>query len=183
MANEYSAADLQDFLAHASERGLMPAATAQALAVASRNVLGVLTDEERKDLRRLDLDAVVKRFTNKRAKEFNPSSLKEYGRRVHRAVELFRQWRDDPAGFSVKTRATSAAARKQGNQGVAPAVAATNSAGFDEPSSARTAGSYDSAISLRPGTVVTIRNVPDDLTTAEAERLAQFVRMLAVNRE
>ncbi len=67
MANGYSKADLLDFLAHASDKGLMPAATATALGVASRNVLGVLGDDEGDDLRKLDLEAVIKRFNNKRA--------------------------------------------------------------------------------------------------------------------
>jgi hypothetical protein len=45
MENAYSVDDLLEFLDHAGDRGLMPAATAQALAVASRNVLGILGDE------------------------------------------------------------------------------------------------------------------------------------------
>ena len=46
MANGYSADDLLEFLDHAGDKGLMPAATAQALAVATRNVLGILSDVE-----------------------------------------------------------------------------------------------------------------------------------------
>jgi hypothetical protein len=68
--------NLLEFLDHAGERGLMPAATARALGVATRNVLAVLTDQEKADLRNQDLDAVIKRFNNKRARDFNPSSLK-----------------------------------------------------------------------------------------------------------
>ena len=51
MANAYSLEDLLEFLDHASDRGLIPTATARALAVAARNVMGVLTDEERRDLK------------------------------------------------------------------------------------------------------------------------------------
>ena len=91
MANKYSAEDILGFLDHASEHGLMPTTTAQSLAVAARNVFGILSDDERADLNRLDLNAVIKRFNNRRAKDFNPSSLKEYGRRVHRAIDLYTQ--------------------------------------------------------------------------------------------
>ena len=97
MANSYSADDLLEFLDHAGDKGLMPAATAQALAVATRNVVGILTENEKADLSQLDIDAAIKRFTNKRAKDFNPSSLKEYGRRIRRAVELFLAWREGSA--------------------------------------------------------------------------------------
>jgi hypothetical protein len=177
MANTYSVDDLLEFLDHAGDKGLMPAATAQALAVATRNVLGVLTDNEKADLSRLDLDAVIKRFNNKRAKDFNPASLKEYGRRVRRAVELFLGWRDDPANFTIKTR-TSSASRKKDRR-----VESSDSSSNDTPLERipdETAGTYRSALPVRPGLVVTLLNIPYDLTSSEAERLANFIKMLAV---
>jgi len=180
MGNGYSADDLLDFLEHASDRGLMPTTTARALAVAARNVFGVLSDEERADLRPLDLEAVIKRFNNKRAKDFNPSSLKEYDRRVHRAVTLFFQWREDPANFAPKTRAiTTARAKDRNPQAEASSPTMTESEptySFATPSGR----SYQSAFPIRSGTVVTLSNIPIDLTSEEAERLAQFVRMLGV---
>ena len=175
MANAYSVDDLLEFLDHASDRGLMPAATAQALAVASRNVMAVLGDQEKEDLSSQDLDAVIKRFTNKRAKDFNPSSLKEYGRRVHRAVDLFLGWRNDPANFTVKTRATSGSRRKD-----RPEAAEEPSELRGSSEAAPHAGTFNSSVPVRPGLVVTIGNVPFDLSKAEAERIGVFVRMLAV---
>lgn len=112
MPNDHSAEELIDFLAHAGERGLMPAATAQALSVATRNVLSVLDEKERADLPLDDIDAIIRRFDNKRARDFNPASLKEYGRRLKRAVDLYLQWREDSANFAVETRATIAASKK-----------------------------------------------------------------------
>lgn len=179
MANGYSMEDLLDFLSHASERGLMPAATVQALAVATRNVLGVLSEEERADLRQTDLAKVIKRFNNKRAKEFSPSSLKEYGRRVHRAVDLFLKWREDPANFTVKTRATTTARSRERNNRPESVPAATAEGG-DTPLATPQQGGFQSAFPIRPGRVVSIVNIPNDLTPTEAERLASFVRMLAV---
>jgi hypothetical protein len=43
----------------------------------------------------------------------------------------------------------------------------------------RNPGGYQTAFPVRPGQIVTISNIPDDLTRAEAERLAQFIQMLA----
>lgn len=179
MANPYSMDDVVDFLTHASERGLMPATTTTSLAVAVRNVFGILTEDERGDLSRLDLDDVIRRFTNKRAREFSPSSLKEYGRRVHRAVDLFQSWRDDPANFSVKTRTTSAGEKRRRNGGATPKSRDVPAeTGADTPPA--NSGGYSSSISVRPDWVVTISNLPADLTPAEAERLAKFVRMLPI---
>jgi hypothetical protein len=177
MTNAYSVDDLLDFLEHATDRGLMPAATARALAVASRTVLGILTDDERADLSRLEVDAVIKRFVNKRAKDFNPTSLKEYGRRVRRAIELFLAWREDPANFSIKTRASnSSRKRERGAENGEPAKKGAP----PDAIPAQLAGTYQSSIPVRSGLVVTLANVPYDLTRAEAERLANFIKMLAV---
>lgn len=181
MANGYSVADLLEFLGHASDRGLMPAATATALGVASRNVLAVLDADEDQDLRKVELDAVIKRFTNKRAKDFNPSSLKEYARRVRKAVELFLSWREDPANFTVKTRTPLNTRRKESvsrsesvsDEGARPHIGPLISS--QDP------GGYQSSFPIRTGTVVTVSNIPSDLTAVEAERLAKFVRMLAVD--
>lgn len=177
MTNSYSVDELMDFLDHAGDRGLMPVATAQALAVAARNVLGVLTEDEKHDLSRLDLDGVIKRFNNRRAEDFNPSSLKEYGRRVHRAVELLLKWREDPANFTTKTR-TSTASRKRARAAEAGPTR-TGEVEYSWGVEQRPA-TYQSSLPIRPGLVITIANVPQDLTRAEAERIADFVRMLAV---
>lgn len=178
MVNAYSVADLLDFLSHASQRGLMPAATAQALAVACRNVFGVLGDEEEIDLRTADLDAITKRFTIKRARDFNPTSLKEYVRRARRAVDLYLQWRENPADFSVRTRATSS--RKDRAKPDAPASLSRGLEQNDQTPPVTQPGTYQSSFPVRPGRIVTVSNVPEDLSSAEAERLAQFIRMLAV---
>lgn len=176
--------DVLDFLSHASDRGLMPAATATALGVAVRNVLGVLTDEERHDLGQLDLDAVVKRFNNKRARDFSPSSLKEYGRRVQRAIELYQRWQNDPANFAVKTRATSTGNRKQRNgDGTPQQSEVALQLGREQTAAPATPnGGYASSIPIRPNWVVTVTNIPVDLTVAESERLTKFIRMLAVEQ-
>jgi hypothetical protein len=178
MANAYSAGDLLEFLDHAGNKGLMPAATAQALAVATRNVLGILSDDEKADLRQLNLDAAVTRFTNKRAKDFNPSSLKEYGRRVRRAVELFLSWRENPANFTIKTRTTTIGPHQR-EQGLTIAEPFAREASTDQAPN-EVAGTYRSSVPIRPGLVVTLVNIPNDLTSAEAERIAGFVRMLAL---
>lgn len=178
MPNGPSLDDLLGFLNHAGERGLMPVATAQALAVATRNVFSVLDDSERANLPLDDIDGVIRRFNNKRARDFNPASLKEYSRRVKRAIEMYLRWRDDPANFSVKTR-TANAGRKKGPNGnqTEPLSARPLPDDSDSPLMSRTAG-YHTAFPVRAGQVVTVSNIPHDLSRAEAERLAQFIRLL-----
>jgi hypothetical protein len=179
MTEADSEGDLLEFLAHASDRGLMPATTASALAVAVRNVLGILDENERANLGGVDLDAVIKRFNNKRAKDFNPSTVKAYGVRVRRAIELYREWQSDPANFSARTRAPRLSKGRTPN---APEDLESRPPQLPEPIPGfdATGRGYQSAFPIRPGTVVTLSNIPGDLTSDEAERLAQFVKMLAV---
>lgn len=186
MQNGNSVEDLLDFLNHAGERGLMPAATAQALAVATRNVFSVLDGAERSKLPLDDLDGVIRRFNNKRARDFRPASLKEYARRVRRAVEMYQQWKADPANFTVKTRATNTSGKKGRENGPAAAPAVSRAVSEDTEAAATplllhptTTGGYQTAFPLRPGQVVTISNVPPDMSPAEADRLAKFIRLLA----
>lgn len=181
MQDTHSADDLLDFLTHAAERGLMPAATAQALSVATRNVVSVLDDAERADLPLDDLDGIIRRFTNKRARDFNPATLKEYGRRLERAVSMYLRWREDPASFTVKTRATKSPKKKERGQPARQSEAPVSQPTPGEPSvrAVSDGSGYGTAFPVRPGQVVTIGNVPHDLTAAEAERLAQFIRLLA----
>jgi len=178
MPNMYSADDLFGFLEHASLMGLLPPATAAALAVACRNVLGVLSNEERKNLGQQDLDAVIQHFQNKRAKDFTAPTLKEYGRRLLRTVNLFQDWREDPVNFRPATRATS------------PARMRRNSVDLDDERASRVqpanavpytvSGTYQTTVPLGRDRIVTLLNVPANLTKAEAKRLATFVEMLVV---
>lgn len=188
MPNGHSLEDLLDFLSHAGERGLMPTATAQALGVASRNVFSVLDDAERSSLPFDDLEGVIRRFNNKRARDFNPASLKEYGRRVRRAVELYQQWKNDPANFTVKTRATNTS-KKRDKPTDRPANATqrgstsesieSSGGATSAPVIAEAVAGYRTAFPVRPGHVVVVENIPFDLSQGEAERLAQFIRLLA----
>jgi hypothetical protein len=175
MTNAYSIKDILGFLTYAGERGLMPVATASALAVATRNVFSVLEENEQENIAALDLDAVINRFNNKRAQDFNPKSLKEYESRVRRAVKLYEEWKANPSGFTVKTRNT----RKPKLE--TPIENAKNQANFfEDPQTSSGPETFTTSCPIGQGRVITLSNVPVDLTSKEAEKLAQFVSMLAV---
>ncbi|MEO7998543.1 MAG: hypothetical protein ABI852_13920 [Gemmatimonadaceae bacterium] len=182
MANDHSTDEVILFLQHAGERGMIPAATVQALAVASRNVFGILSANEKKDVRILKMDDVIKRFMNKRAKEFNPTSLKEYGRRTKKAVDLFTAWRKDPSNFNVKTRTTSrTTATGQVSQTGPHTTGNASVHEYSKPDIGIPSGNgYETTVPVRAGHLVTISNIPTDLTKAEAEKLAGLIQMLAV---
>jgi hypothetical protein len=113
MSSECSLDELLNFLALAGERELLPVATVQALAVATRKVFAALDDTERARPPLHDLEPIIRRFQKVRAEDLNPSSLTEYERRVRRAAELYLQWTHDPARFNLPTRATSRSTRRR----------------------------------------------------------------------
>ena len=195
MPEGYSTTDLLDFLEHAAQRGVMPAATAQSLAVACRTIFQILSEKERGDLRRLDLDAVTLRFAKKRARDFSAGTMEDYVSRLRRAVTIFLGWRGDPAHFRIPTRAGRGG---RGHTQPPIAVAGTGTdtgseytmvadagplSGGARASLPVSRGGYQTVVPLRPGHLITIANVPEDLSGEEAERLAQFVRMLAVQQD
>jgi len=185
MLPDHSSDALLGFLQHASDRGLMPATTAQALKVACRNVFATLSDAETVDVRALDVEAVIGRFTDQRADDFNPTTVTEYARRVRRAVELFLSWRSNPASLTVRTRATNS---HKPTPPVTVHDALVSDARHDyqyaypigDVAGSTSPGGYQTSVPLRAGQLVTLSNVPQDLTVQEAERLASFVRMLAI---
>ncbi|HVK40266.1 MAG TPA: hypothetical protein VNA88_17175 [Candidatus Kapabacteria bacterium] len=188
METEYSYDDLLEFLDHAGQRGIMPAASAGALASAARSILGPLEPQERANLRSVNVDAAIRRFTTKRAKDMTPSSLKVYGQRVRKALDYYFSWRDDPAGFAPATRASSELKSRRSGARLNDAATPAEDAAISDVRSqvlpvitGLMPNAYQTSLPIRPGHVVTISNIPHDLTEAEARRLGEFVRLLVVS--
>src|SRR6266513_2095553 len=89
----------------AAEKGQMNRNTAGALRTACVHVLGALDNWEQIDVTSLDVDDVIRRFQNLRARDFNPTSLNAYARRFRNAVASFLEHAKDPAGWKPISRA------------------------------------------------------------------------------
>lgn len=196
MSTTVSIDDLLDFLARAGRQGLMPIATTQALAVAVRTVFAVLDADEQAAIPLERLDSIVTRFGRRRAHDFNPTTLREYARRARRAIDLHAQWRADPDRFAPTTRATRGggartaydATDRTSTLGVAESLRSPRDddasvpreiAGASESGAMPRGDRYTTHFPVRPGSVITIADVPFDLTSHEAERLVAFVKLLA----
>src|SRR6266496_2402296 len=87
---------LVEHWAWAAEKGQMNRNTAGALRTACVHVLGALDNWEQIDVTSLDVDDVIRRFQNLRARDFNPTSLNAYARRFRNAVASFLEHAKDP---------------------------------------------------------------------------------------
>ena len=176
-----SGAAMIAFLDLVLERGDMIPATASALRT---GVKKVLDSEEAltSDMRNVEVDDLLRQFRNKNWGKLKEKSIEEYEKRFRQTVEMYRKWLNQEKDW-LPARSRNTTPRK-----AAPSKASTAAA--PAPTESRTpvlsglpevphTGMVTYPIVIRAGVRGTII-LPEDLTTKEAERVAVFVRALAL---
>jgi hypothetical protein len=164
----------------AAEKGLMNKNTAAGLRAACVQVLSVLDNWETTELRHLDVDETLRRFQNLRIKNFKPQSLEVYKRRFRQALASYTAFLANPGAWRPLTHERP----QRGAVFAAPDI---------DRAAAWTAGHVPNKIisheeinlitypfPLRSGTVAQLM-LPTDLTLSEVNRLAAFMRTLAID--
>src|SRR5690606_29043690 len=100
---DYSVEALLSFLDWAATKGKMNQRTAEGRKVACNRLFSVLDEDERADVRTLDLDDIAARFHNLQGTSYTQSSLREYRRRVEKAITDFLEWKKDPSSWRPST--------------------------------------------------------------------------------
>ena len=178
MTKERSREKLLEFLDYLADKGLVARSTATARRAAASKLLGILSEEEAKDITKLDLDEVMARFQNLEGSSYTPGSLKTYLSRVRAAVEDFDAYVNNPLGFrpNIRKRERPKANAKKPD-GPKMAAAAKNPARV-EPATTPMSSSIV-PIPIRQDTTVFVQGLPFDLSEAEAERIANVIRAMA----
>jgi len=183
----YSLEALEQFFDFAINKGLLKKNTAQSRKLAASKVLSVLDEQEKADLREVDIDHAFELFQNKFRADYTPDSLQVYKSRVRSALGDFVRYVDNPSGFrpSTSQRASSAKTKRE-NNGNGKSKETRNDDGqktgkthHEDPPSY----GIIVPVPLREGLVVKISNVPSDLTPAEANRLAAIIKAYAMTEE
>jgi hypothetical protein len=171
MTDKRTKQDFLDFLDWMSEKGLMAKNTVAARKAAATKVLGILSDEEAQDVTALNLDDVMRRFTNLEGRGYTPGSLTTYLSRLRSALDDFKVYLDKPLNFrpgvqprerrkpEVRKETESTAPAVNGEIAVAPAPNALS-------------------IPIRPDKMIVIQGLPYDLTEAEAAKIANIIRAM-----
>ena len=180
-----SARALVDHWDWAAQKGLMNRGTAQSMAVACRRVLSVQENWENLDVRSLDIEEYLIRFTNLKAKDFSPNSLRDYESRFRRAVGSFREYLDDPSGWKFPSRSSSSreplgTRRKKSQSEPSPTETRIEDGSGRAGESA--GGSQEYSYPFRPDVLARL-SIPRDSTSAEINRLVAWARTLAVDYE
>lgn len=182
--SDRSLAALMEFLEYMASKGLMQRNTVSGRKAAVSRVLGVLDPEEQGDVTQIDIDQVMNRFFNLEGKSYKPESLGVYRSRVNSAISDFKSYLDSPSTFkpsnSVKTSKTPKVAPKGSKQ---PSAVSRTSSSFDGSPRADAMGHVSVnvfPIPIRPDVIVRIHGLPFDLSAAEAEKIANVVKAMAM---
>ncbi len=161
--------------AWAADKGLMPRASAQSMAVSCRRVLEVDQDWENVDVLALDTDEFSQRFKTLRALDYKPSSLGDYASRFRRGVKSYRLFLADPSKwrFGSGTKKTTAAKPRPRKSPDSDAAENTDQ---------QEAGLQQYVYPFRPSVLATL-TIPKDATAAEIRRLVAWAQTLAVDYE
>jgi hypothetical protein len=175
MTEDRSRQSLLEFLDYLSNKGLMAKATAANRKAAVSKVLGILPSAEASDVTTLDLDEVMRRFTNLEGKGYTPGSLTTYLSRLRSAIDDFKLYLENPMGFrpSVQPRER----RKVENR---KDVTASESKASPRQPAIEVPISNALSIPIRLDATVLVQGLPYDLTENEAAKIANVIRAMAM---
>lgn len=189
MEKDYSLDALEQFLDYASNKGLLKKNTALSRKRAALKILDVLDDQEKRDLRRVDVEHAFERFSNLQGREFKPASLQVFKSRLKSALTDFFAYTDSPATFKPTGRQrTRSASKIDGKDSEQTANRKANRLN-EQSEKAETRGIQAEAtpsdhlvipIPLRDGLTVKIHNIPADLTKQESEKIAAIIKAYAM---
>ena len=160
---------LLTFLKQAGMEGLINPAVARARRNAVNQLAVELTESERDDVRRIDVDDLASRFHKLEGSSIRMEALDLYAERFRMALTDYLSWVDDPAGFvsagGEKKRAVTRGSLTR-EQEVAERITLEAT---DNPANII-------PIQLRPDETVYVANLPLDLSMEEADKIGRVVR-------
>ena len=174
MSNDYTREGLLKFLKEAAMAGLLNPATARSRRTAAEQLLTQLNEAEEADLREVDVDELCSRFHKLQGSSIRPEALKIYNSRLKSALADYFRYLDNPDGF-VSVGGENRQLRKRSEGARSEEERALEEIRLEvakRPSDIL-------PIPIRSDTVVYVQNLPLDLSTEEARKIARVVQALA----
>ena len=173
----YNTEAVQEFLKQAGMQGAINPAAARSRRNALLQLADELTDDERRDVRNIDVDELISRFHKLEGSSIRPENLQLYARRLRTALADFLAWKQDPASFVDSGQEWSRAFSRGANRQAA--LSPDQEAAERIVLEATENPSNVVPVPVRDDTTVYVANLPLDLTPAEADRIARVVRAFA----
>jgi len=186
MEKNYSLDALTDFLDYTADKGLVKKNTASSRKRAALQILAVLDDSEKSDLRNVDVEHAFERFSNLKGRDFKPASLQVFKSRLRSALTDFFAYVDNPASFKPSgmqrsgQRTRTRSPLKSSIQEKTASDPAEEQAEDDVEKGTQAAPHLVIPIPLRNGLTVKIHNVPADLSKLKAEKIAAIIKAYAM---
>jgi len=187
--SRFSEAAFFQFIDFVGKKGLVKDSKASNWKSAGIQMLSILDADEKKDLRGLDVEQLINRFANLKGTEVTSSSLKIYKSRFKGAYIDFMSWAEDPVNYSPSGRTLSntksnGGAKKKKGPGKTPKSNTSPPSQVEHQTHSMVApAATDSVIFPIPisgGRIITINNLPHELSKADAEKISAVVRALAI---
>ena len=181
---------LQSFLDWTMEKSELNRSTASSLKTACKNVMSVEEDGGADlDLRALNVEDLLRRFEIKYRSQYTEKSLTVYRQRFQQAVNMYLAYLDGGDWRPRRGRAnggprTAATKRTPGSSAAEPTTPSNGTASSAPaapaapPPSVLDPGLIEYPFPIRPGVRARLA-LPEDLTPAEADRLAAHIKTLA----
>lgn len=177
-AEDYKDTMLLQFLRQSTIEGLLNPAVAKSRMKAVEQLFTELTEEERGDLRLIDVDVLCSRFHKLHDSSIRPEVLNLYNKRVQGALIDYFSWLDDPKSF----RSIGGDTIRKDKRYVSSSKEATfEEKALEEITLATTDRATDIfSIPLRDDKTVYIQNLPLDLTPQEARKIGKVIEALSI---
>lgn len=188
MSNGYTASEFIEFIDYLADKGLLKKATASARKAAASAFLDILDDDEKVDIRAIDLDSLAMRFANIQGSKFTPQSLTTYKSRYNSAYKDFISYRENPLGFTPNISQRKKRGKTSSTTTSVPIETVSKKPtkmmpGLTAPPTVTPDLSGETIIfpiPIRKGVIVKVAGVPVDLTEAEAGKIADVIKALAI---
>ena len=178
-AEDYKYEMLVNFLRQSTIEGLLNPAVAKSRLSAVENLVVEMTDEEKADLRKVDIDNLCARFHKLHDSSIRPEVLNLYNKRMNAALVDYFSWLDDPKSFYSIGGDTI---KKDKRYKMSEKEVSFEEKALEEITLATTDRAADIfSIPLRDDRTIFVQNLPLDLTPKEAKKIAKVIEALAID--
>ncbi len=175
--SDYTPDRLLNFLRSSGMQGLINPAVAKSRVNAIEALFVELNDEERADIRKIDVDRLCQRLHKIQDSSIRPEVVMLYNKRVQAALADYFAWLDNPKGFSS---VGGDSLRKEKRYSPSDKEVAREQKALEEITLSVSEWASDIiAIPLREDRTIYVQHLPLDLSRAEASKISRVIMALA----
>jgi hypothetical protein len=176
-ASDYTPDRLLNFLRESALQGLVNPAVAKSRLNAAEQLFVELNDQERADIRLIDVDRLCQRLHKIHDSSIRPEVVAVYNKRLQAALTDYFSWLDDPRSFSS---IGGDGMRKEKRYSPSDKEISREQKALEEITLSVSEWAADIvSIPLREDRTIYVQNLPLDLTPGEAQKISRVIEALA----